>query len=62
MILISSLVELSLFKGELVEFNEEMKDFFKSLEDGTVFDGVSKETWKLVQRIVENNKEIVDGI
>lgn len=45
-----------------MEFNEEMKDFFKSLEDGTVFDGVSKETWKLVQRIVENNKEIVDGI
>lgn len=45
-----------------MEFSEEMDNFFKSLEDGTVFDDISEEVWEIAKRIVEGNKEIVDGI
>lgn len=45
-----------------MEFSEEMDNFFKSLEDGTVFDGVSQEVWEIAKRIVENNKEVTNGL
>lgn len=45
-----------------MEFLDEIEKFFQSIDDGTVFDNISEETWEIVNRIVETNKEIADGI
>lgn len=45
-----------------MELVDELENFFKSIEDGTVFDNISEEIWEIANRIVENNKEIADGI
>lgn len=45
-----------------MEFADELENFFKSIEHGTVFDNISDEAWEIVNRIVENNEGIADGI
>lgn len=43
-----------------MEFQTELDDFWKSVEDGSIFENISPEVWEIVNRIVENNKEIMD--
>ena len=45
----------------MVEFDSELDKFWKSVEDGTIFDDISPELWEIAQRIAENNKEVMDG-
>lgn len=45
-----------------MEFNQEIDEFFKSLEDGTVFSGISDEVWELANKIVRQFPNIADGL
>lgn len=35
-----------------MELSDELEKFFKSIEDGTIFDNISEETWEIVNRII----------
>ncbi len=45
-----------------MEFDLEIEQFFHSLEDGTFFESVSPEIWKIAENIVKSNPEIASGI
>ena len=45
-----------------MEFNREMDEFFKSLEDGTVFVSISDEVWELADKLVRQFPGISDGL
>lgn len=45
-----------------IEFNREMDEFFKSLEDGTVFVSISDEVWELADKLVRQFPGISDGL
>lgn len=46
----------------LIEFNRGMDEFFKSLEDGTVFVSISDEVWELADELVRQFPDISDGL
>ena len=45
-----------------MEFNREIDEFFKSLEDGTVFVSISDEVWELADKLVRQFPGISDGL
>lgn len=44
------------------DFNSEIENFFKSLEDGTFWDGISQEVWDLADKIVKENPDIAKNL